>query len=173
MTQTGLTTLYFLLFEEFFMLATVRNFLIWISINMLEGYIHLNYGNEEGKMKIGSVIVNALKLANFLLWFFISLGDGSSLINTDFNLGYNCKIPDWMFLSGLLVIITMAGGFLGYNKVERLIFDKNNIDKTDIRKIKEYNQSINTMIIQIASSILGALIMFFWDYFAYVSSTSK
>ena len=36
MCQTAILTLYFFLFEEFFILATIRNLLIWISINVLE-----------------------------------------------------------------------------------------------------------------------------------------
>lgn len=35
MWQTLMLAVYYLVFEEFFMLATIRNFLIWISINVL------------------------------------------------------------------------------------------------------------------------------------------
>lgn len=60
-----------------------------------------------------------LKVANFMLWFVISLGDGSSLVNTDFNLGYNCRIIDWMIMSGLLLIVALFEIYVGYNVLEK------------------------------------------------------
>jgi hypothetical protein len=42
------------------------------------------------------------------MWFVISLGDGTSLVNTDYNLGYNCQIIDWMVLSGILLTINLC-----------------------------------------------------------------
>lgn len=50
----------------------------------------------------------------------ISLGDGSSLENTDFNLGYNCMVSDWMLMSGILFVINIFIGALGYLKIEKL-----------------------------------------------------
>jgi hypothetical protein len=66
--------------------------------------------------------ITIAKVSNFLLWFFISLGDGSALVNTDFNLGYNCLISDWMLMSGILLVINLLCGYLGYFKLDRLNF---------------------------------------------------
>lgn len=57
------------------------------------------------KIKYG---INALKIVNILMWFIISLGNGSSVVNTDFNLGYNCRLIDWIILSGVLLTIVTA-----------------------------------------------------------------
>ena len=57
---------------------------------------------------------------NFLSWFIFAVGDGSSLKNTNFNLGYNCRIVDWIILSGILLIITTAQAVLGYSIVDKL-----------------------------------------------------
>ncbi len=42
------------------------------------------------------------------MWFVIALGDGSSVVNTDFNLGYNCRLIDWVIMSGVLLTIVTA-----------------------------------------------------------------
>ena len=34
--------------------------------------------------------MNVLQVVNFALWLLISLGEGSSIKNTDYILGYNC-----------------------------------------------------------------------------------
>jgi hypothetical protein len=66
--------------------------------------------------------VYGLQIVNFMLWFAISLGDGSSLENTDFNLGYNCMINDWMIMSGILLVINLFIAALGFLKVDKLDF---------------------------------------------------
>lgn len=43
MGQTLILTLYYFLFEEFFILATIRNLLIWISINVLDVFLRIHY----------------------------------------------------------------------------------------------------------------------------------
>jgi hypothetical protein len=43
MTQTILLAVYYLIFEEFFMLATIRNFMIWIGINVLNIFCLLHW----------------------------------------------------------------------------------------------------------------------------------
>jgi hypothetical protein len=47
-------------------------------------------------------------MGNILMWIIISLGNGSSVVNTDFNLGYNCRLIDWMILSGVLLAVVTA-----------------------------------------------------------------
>lgn len=110
---------YYLIFEEFFMLATIRNFLIWISINILNVFCLLYWEDERSIRWIkGGMLV--LQIINFLLWFFISLGEGSSLENTDYNLGYNCTIIDWMIMSGIFLSINIFSSTLGYFKINKL-----------------------------------------------------
>lgn len=77
MVQTALCSLYYLIFEEFFMLATIRNLLIWISINVLYIFCKLNW--SEGSDHYISMGMYALQGVNFMLWFIISFGEGSSL----------------------------------------------------------------------------------------------
>lgn len=76
--QTILCSLYYLIFEEFFMLATIRNLLIWISINVFHIFCIMNYPDTSTQTYI-QWGVYLLQGVNFIMWFMISLGDGSSL----------------------------------------------------------------------------------------------
>jgi hypothetical protein len=67
-----------------------------------------------------SFAINALKIINFLMWFVIAVGDGSELSNTNFNLGYNCRLVDWTVLSGTLLIITSIEGFVAFQNIDKL-----------------------------------------------------
>lgn len=78
MFQTILCSLYYLLFEEFFMLATIRNLLIWISINVLHVFCMLNYEDKSTQSYV-QWGVYGLQTINFIMWFVISLGEGSSV----------------------------------------------------------------------------------------------
>jgi hypothetical protein len=53
------------------------------------------------------LLINVLKVFNFLIWFFIAVGHGSEISNTNFALGYNCKLIDWSLMSGIFLIITL------------------------------------------------------------------
>ena len=106
------------------MLATIRNFLIWISINILHVFCLL-YWDDEYSLKWINAGMTVLQVVNFLLWFFISLGEGSSLENTDYNLGYNCTIIDWMIMSGILFGINVFIGMLGFFKINKLDWELN------------------------------------------------
>ena len=120
MAQTFILTLYYFLFQQFFILATIRNLLVWISINVLDILCKIYWiGNDITLRKI-SFGINALKVVNFLMWFVIAVGDGSQLANTNFNLGYNCRLIDWTVLSGVLLIITAAEGFVTFQIVDKL-----------------------------------------------------
>lgn len=120
MAQTLILTFYYFLFEEFFILATIRNLLIWISINVLEVLCRIHWLDDSttlNKIKMG---IYGLKIINFLMWFIIAVGDGSELVNTGFNLGYNCHLIDWVILSGVLLMVTSISGFIGFQITERL-----------------------------------------------------
>jgi hypothetical protein len=101
-------------------LATIRNLLIWISINILDLLCKIHWINEEENKRKASFVINGLKVLNFLTWFVIAVGHGSQLVNTNFNLGYNCRLIDWTFLSGVLLIITASEGFIAFQIVDRL-----------------------------------------------------
>ena len=106
------------------MLATIRNLLIWIAINVLELLSKIYYIEDPISLKKFNKIIYVLMGVNFLSWFLIAVGDGSSLENSNFNLGYNCRLIDWIILSGLLLIITTAEGALAYSIVDRLNWEE-------------------------------------------------
>ncbi len=60
-----------------------------------------------------------LRVFNFLLWFYIAVVEGTQQVNTSFNLGYNCLIPDWMGLSGYLLFISLLCGLIGIQIYDR------------------------------------------------------
>lgn len=67
---------------------------------------------------------------NFLLWFVIAVSHGSEIINTSFNLGYNCLIMDWIVLSGVLLVVSGMLSIVGFFKIDKLQFEiKNEEDK--------------------------------------------
>jgi len=74
MWQTLLLSLYYFLFEEFVILATIRNFLIWIAINILHVMCKIYWLNDERTLQKIKYGINALKILNILSWFVFSLG---------------------------------------------------------------------------------------------------
>ena len=58
-------------------MATIRNLLIWISINVLDILCKIYWIGDENSLRKISFGINALKLINFLMWFVIAVGDGS------------------------------------------------------------------------------------------------
>lgn len=168
MIQTFALTMYYFLFEEFFVLATIRNLLIWISINVLDLLCKIYWINSEETCRKVSFGINGLKILNFLTWFVIAVGHGSQLVNTNFNLGYNCRLMDWTFLSGILLIITACEGFIGFQIIDKLDWELKQpqieMDKQKTSSIKEQKLDI---IFMVGGSISGAFIMFVWDYLAF------
>jgi len=76
MWLTLMLAVYYLIFEEFFMLATIRNFLIWIGINVLHIFCLLywhedRYPAHQAWINRGYYVLQGVNLA---LWLFISLG---------------------------------------------------------------------------------------------------
>ena len=63
-------------------------------------------------------------IINFIFWFVIAVGDGSAIVNTNFNLGYNCRLIDWIVLSGFLLVLTAAESALAYSIVDRLNWEQ-------------------------------------------------
>jgi hypothetical protein len=168
MGQTLALTLYYFLFEEFFVLATIRNLLIWISINILDLLCKIYWIKEQEANRKIEVGITALKVFNFLAWFVIAVGHGSSLVNTNFELGYNCRVLDWTFLSGVLVIITACEGFVAFQIVDRLGWEAEQPgtkdDKVKVGLILDQKQDITLIA---AGSMAAAVIMFIWDYLAF------
>lgn len=154
------------------MLATIRNFLIWISINVLHIFCILYWADSDAQ-KIAQWGMYVLQIINFCLWFFISLGEGSSLVNTDFNLGYNCMIRDWMVMSGILLCINLCIAILGYFKIDKLDFEARQLDEKDKRKINSIAQERTNIIMIICSGVVGSFIMFCWDFLAFNNSVSR
>jgi hypothetical protein len=174
MLQTALLAVYYLFFEEFFMLATIRNLLLWIGINVLQILCLLNW-DDKVSVRRGEVLAGVLQTVNFLLWFFISLGDGSSLVNTDFNLGYNCMIRDWMVMSGLLLVLYAVVAMLASFKVDQLNFYIANLQQTqaDSRKLASARQEKLSIVLLACSGLAGAAVMLGWDYLAHRQATDR
>lgn len=59
------------------MLATIRNLLIWISINVLYVLSLIHFGS--GKPVYLDKGMYVLQAVNFALWLLVALGEGSSL----------------------------------------------------------------------------------------------
>lgn len=114
-----------------------------------------------------------MHVLNFLLWFVISLGDGSSLENTDFNLGYNCMINDWMIMSGILLVVNLLIAALGYFKIEKLDHEAKFMDPSETRKLGLIARLRTNMILMISSGLVGSVIMFSWDFLAYNNSVDR
>lgn len=141
MAQTFILTLYYFLFQEFFILATIRNLLIWISINVLDVMLRIYYVEDEATLDKAKIGIKCLKIVNFLTWFAFAIMDGSEIVNTSFNLGYNCLILDWVILSSILFILTLFEGALTYQIVERLNWElKQPSTINDNRNLESINQ---------------------------------
>lgn len=98
----------------------------------------------------------------------ISVGHGSQIINTNFNLGYNCRLLDWTFLSGVLLIITSCEGFITFQIVDKLNWElKQPATEMDKVKVIAINEQKHNIIYLVGGSIGGAFIMFIWDYLAF------
>ena len=173
MCQTFILTMYYFLFQEFFVLATIRNLLIWISINILEVLCRINWLDDAESMKKINYFLYFLQGVNFFMWFVIAVGDGSEIINTSFNLGYNCRLIDWVVMSGVLIMLTLVQGFVAFQIVERLSWE---LKQPAVQNDKLKSESIATerfdIILIVSGGIAGAFIMFTWDYLAHVVSTS-
>lgn len=154
------------------MLATIRNLLIWISSEVLHIFCFL-YFEKEQERKLATYAIYLMHVLNFFLWFVISLGDGSSLENTDFNLGYNCMINDWMIMSGVLLVVNLVIAALGYFKIEKLDHEAKFMDPNETRKLGLIMRLRTNMILMISSGLVGSVIMFSWDLLAYNHSVDR
>lgn len=158
------------------MLATIRNFLIWIGINVLHIFCLLYWSGDKERLWIGRGMF-CLQVVNFLLWLFVSLGEGSSLENADYVMGYNCEVVDWMLMSGILMVVNYFSAALGYFKINRLEWDIRQLREQDgsmnKRKIESADrEKINLMIIM-GSGVIGSTIMFGWDFLAFNGAVNQ
>lgn len=126
--------------------------------------------DEEASRKI-SFGINGLKIINFLMWFFIAVGDGSKLSNTNFNLGYNCRLIDWTVLSGTLLIVASMQGFVAFQIFDRMNWELQQTEtKADEKKVASIQEQRLDMILLVSASLTGGFIMFVWDYLAFTIS---
>lgn len=135
MWQTLLLFVYYFIFQEFIILATIRNFLIWIAINTFHVLCKIYWLKDQETLQKIKYGVNALKIVNIIMWFVIALGDGSSVVNTDFNLGYNCRLIDWVIMSGVLLTIVTAQSYIGVNIFDKLKWEYENTDQSNKRDL--------------------------------------
>jgi len=153
------------------MLATIRNLLIWISINVLYVLSLIYYGPNKPAYLDKTMYL--LQGVNFTLWLLVALGEGSSLENTDIELGYNCRVIDWMLMSGILLVVNLIIVLLGTFILDKLTFELAQIDLSDSRRIKSTSQEKQNLIYIIGSGMLGSLMMFLWDFIAFNWSQDK
>jgi hypothetical protein len=94
------------------MLATVRNLLIWLSICLCEYFSNRYYASQQDtRARLGWLCL-FMRAINFGAWFYVAVVEGTTIANKNFNVGYNCLIPDWMLLSGLYVLTSSATLYL-------------------------------------------------------------
>lgn len=70
--QTLLVAMYYLLFAQFFVLATIRNLLIWISINVLYASTVIYYNYKKPLFLDRTLYI--LQGVNFVMWLLIAFG---------------------------------------------------------------------------------------------------
>ena len=129
--QVALQALYYFLFEEFFLLGTIRNLMIWTDILILANMckIYLVNALDQERASWG---IQLLRMINFLMWFYVVVVEGTTLTNSNFKLGYNCLIPDWIILSGYMVLVAMLIVFVGTNIYDKLAWEAAHVqDKKD------------------------------------------
>lgn len=118
--QIVLLAIYYLLFEEFFMLATIRNLLVWTDVVILSILCQIHFAGNRQALERAGWGIHLLRIGNFGLWFYIAVVDGTTITNTSFNVGYNCLIPDWMIVSGYLFFVSLLCVFVGLQINDRL-----------------------------------------------------
>lgn len=126
--------------------------------------------NEEKTLQKIKYGINILKIINILTWFVFSLGEGSAVQNNDVNLGYNCQLVGWTFLSGFLLIVVTVEAYIGVNIYDKLQWEKKQTDPTNKRHIESIENESFEIIALISCNFAGALIMFVWDFYAYIFS---
>lgn len=120
--QIVLLAFYYLLFEEFFMLATIRNLLVWTDVVILQILCEIHFASNKIMLRRVGWGIGLLRVGNFVMWFFIAVVDGTTVENTSFNVGYNCLSPDWIILSGYLFFISLLCAFIGLQIYDRLVW---------------------------------------------------
>jgi hypothetical protein len=66
------------------------------------------------------MVIMLMRGGNFVLWIYIAVVEGTTIINTSFNVGYNCLIPDWIILSGCMLFVSILCAFVGLQIYDRL-----------------------------------------------------
>lgn len=61
------------------------------------------------------------------MWFYVVVVDGTTIDNTTFNVGYNCLIPDWIVLSGYLMLVSLLIAYVGIGLNDKLDWELKNL----------------------------------------------
>lgn len=134
LAQVLLLAIYYLLFEEFFLLATIRNLLLWTDLLILSNLCQIHFAKQQVAAERCSLLITLMRGANFVLWIYIAVVDGTTITNTSFNVGYNCLIPDWIVLSGAMFLVSLLCVFVGMQIYDRLEWEgKNNGRELEVR----------------------------------------
>ena len=78
LAQVALQAMYYLLFEEFFLLGTIRNLMIWTNILILSNMCKIFLTNSLDAVR-ADWGVQILRFGNFLMWFYVVVVDGTTI----------------------------------------------------------------------------------------------
>lgn len=131
LAQVLLLAIYYLLFEEFFLLATIRNLLLWTDLLILSNLCQIHFARQPTALERCNLVITLLRGANFVLWIYIAVVEGTTITNTTFNVGYNCLIPDWMVLSGSMFAVSLLCVFVGLQIYDKLEWEGKNLNKAE------------------------------------------
>jgi|JI6StandDraft_1071083.scaffolds.fasta_scaffold20969_7 hypothetical protein len=129
LAQILLLAIYYLLFEEFFLLATIRNLILWTDLIILSNLCQIHFVRQPVALTRCKYAISVMQATNFVLWFYIAVVDGTTLTNTSFNVGYNCLIPDWIILSGAMLLVGLLCAFVGMQIYDKLEWEGNNLNR--------------------------------------------
>jgi hypothetical protein len=159
---------YYLLFEEFFMLATVRSLMIWASLCLLEAFSLLYYTDNYTRTLLEWGVA-ALRGCNFLLWFYVAVVHGTTLENKDFNVGYNCLLSDWMFLSAFYCLVSGLNLYVVAMLKLKIQREMANAEPNS-PALAYASDELFSLNVYFLSSLLSPLLLFVWDFTAFSSS---
>jgi hypothetical protein len=132
LAQILLLAIYYLLFEEFFLLATIRNLILWTDLLILANLCQIHFAQQPTAIERCNLVIMLMRIGNFVLWIYIAVVEGTTITNTSFNVGYNCLIPDWMILSGCMLFVSVLCAFIGMQIYDRLEWEGRTLS-TDVK----------------------------------------
>jgi len=79
LAQVLLLAIYYLLFEEFFLLATIRNLLLWTDLLILSNMCQIHFARQPVAIERCNLAITLMRGVNFVLWIYIAVIDGTTI----------------------------------------------------------------------------------------------